>query len=191
MYNFFNFLDALNPSKSLTEHKSSLHRHQSRYPFKSSRQIRSDLLIRLISTMFAVNVIISIGIIMNIRKTELRFDLVQLSFISKMFHLERLAFVLLLISVIRATPLRTERQIDFNAEAEYDDADGTKFIAEAVMNVWRSQTGSTQVDGTAKIMHQSFSGAQDKTKYSGKLHVYHDWTKPNHFETNNQMIPAY
>lgn len=93
--------------------------------------------------------------------------------------------------MISASPLRPKRQIDFSVQADHDDKVGTDLIVEAMAKLWRSKTGNTQVDGTAKVIHQAYTGAQGNTKYSGKLHVHHDWTKPNTLETNNQMIAAY
>ncbi|KAL5293175.1 hypothetical protein ACFFRR_011756 [Megaselia abdita] len=103
----------------------------------------------------------------------------------------RLIFVFLVITVIIASPLRPKRQIDFSVQADHDDKVGTDLIVEAMAKLWRSKTGNTQIDGTAKVVHQAYTGAQGNTKYSGKLHVHHDWTKPNTIETNNQMIAAY
>lgn len=105
--------------------------------------------------------------------------------------LNRLVLLLAIVIMISASPLRPKRQVDFSVQADHDDRVGTDLIVEAMAKLWRSKTGNTQVDGTAKVIHQAYTGAQGNTKYSGKLHVYHDWTKPNTLETNNPMIAAY
>uniref|UniRef100_T1GA41 Attacin C-terminal domain-containing protein n=1 Tax=Megaselia scalaris TaxID=36166 RepID=T1GA41_MEGSC len=88
-----------------------------------------------------------------------------------MCNLIRVIFLCFLISLISATPLRQRRQIDFNIQADHDDKVGTDLIVEAMAKLWRSKTGNTQIDGTAKVIHQAYTGAQGNTKYSGKLHI--------------------
>ncbi|XP_037939166.1 uncharacterized protein LOC119672235 [Teleopsis dalmanni] len=51
---------------------------------------------------------------------------------------------------------RSRRQIDLTISADHDDKDDdTEIALEAIANLWRSQDGNTQIEGSAKVIHRS------------------------------------
>lgn len=71
---------------------------------------------------------------------------------------------------------RAKRQLDLSLAAEHDDKE-TEVALEAIANLWRSKSGKTQVDGSAKVVHRSNSLQNGKTRYSARVHLRHDYTK--------------
>ncbi|XP_018804610.1 PREDICTED: uncharacterized protein LOC108978672 [Bactrocera latifrons] len=73
---------------------------------------------------------------------------------------------------------RARRQIDINLSAEHDENnDETEIALEAIANLWRSADSKTQIEGSAKVTHNSNSMNSGNTRFSGRLHVHHDYRK--------------
>ncbi|XP_067617246.1 uncharacterized protein [Eurosta solidaginis] len=73
---------------------------------------------------------------------------------------------------------RFRRQIDINLSAEHDDKyDETEIALEAIANLWRSPDSKTQIEGTAKVVHSSSAQKVGNTRFSGRLHVHHDYKR--------------
>ncbi|XP_011191376.1 uncharacterized protein LOC105217846 [Zeugodacus cucurbitae] len=73
---------------------------------------------------------------------------------------------------------RARRQIDINLSAEHDENnDETEIALEAIANLWRSADSKTQIDGSAKVIHHSNSLNSGNTRFSGRLHVHHDYRR--------------
>ncbi|XP_055606717.1 uncharacterized protein LOC129754595 [Uranotaenia lowii] len=71
-----------------------------------------------------------------------------------------------LLSLVRA-----KRQFSLNLGATHQDNEGTDFTAEAIARFWRSQSGNTEVQGSASYS-QHFGGFQgDGNDYRLKLKV--------------------
>ncbi|XP_055378197.1 uncharacterized protein LOC129609932 [Condylostylus longicornis] len=48
-----------------------------------------------------------------------------------------------------------KRQFDLRISADHDQQVGTDLVAEAIAKLWRSKSGNTQIEGTAKIAHHT------------------------------------
>ncbi|XP_020713686.1 uncharacterized protein LOC101459151 [Ceratitis capitata] len=73
---------------------------------------------------------------------------------------------------------RSPRQIDINLSAEHDDKeDETEIALEAIANLWRSADSKTQIEGSAKVVHNSNALNTGNTRFSGRLHVHHDYKR--------------
>lgn len=80
---------------------------------------------------------------------------------------------------------RLKRQFDLTFAAEHDDKnDETELVLEAIANLWHSADGNTQIEGSAKVVHQSHSFHDGNNHYSGRLRLHHDYNT-NKKDTNN------
>lgn len=74
--------------------------------------------------------------------------------------------------------LRSKRQFDLTFAAEHDDKnDDTELVLEAIANLWSSSDGKTQIEGSAKVVHQSNSFNDGNNHYSARLRLHHDYNK--------------
>lgn len=74
--------------------------------------------------------------------------------------------------------IRVKRQIDLTLSAEHDDKeDDTELALEAIANLYRSEDGKTQIDGSARVVHRSNSFQNGNNRYSGSIHIHHDYRK--------------
>ncbi|XP_052860039.1 uncharacterized protein LOC128267272 isoform X1 [Anopheles cruzii] len=71
---------------------------------------------------------------------------------------------------------RFKRQFSLNFGATHEDGYGTDVNAEALANLWRSQSGNTKVDGSATYT-QHFGGVagDGKARISGLLTFSHNY----------------
>lgn len=79
-------------------------------------------------------------------------------------------------SQLEDTGTRLKRQFDLTFAAEHDDKnDETELVLEAIANLWRSSDGNTQIEGSAKVVHQSHSFNDGNNHYSARLRLHHDY----------------
>lgn len=80
---------------------------------------------------------------------------------------------------------RWKRQFDLTFAAEHDDKkDDTELVLEAIANLWSSSDGKTQIEGSAKVVHQSHSFNDGNNHYSARLRLHHDYNTKKQ-STNN------
>lgn len=110
-------------------------------------------------------------------------------FLNKTFIL--IFIITFLVKVIFPTPInyqldmngfrditRAKRQIDLTIKADHDDQDDeTELALEAIASLWKSPSGKTQVDGSARVIHRSSSQQLSNTRYSAQVHLHHDYKK--------------
>lgn len=71
---------------------------------------------------------------------------------------------------------RIKRQFDFSVEADHEDGIGTDILAEASANLYKSISGETRLDATARYsQHFSESSSYGKAKIGGSLHFKHNY----------------
>lgn len=76
---------------------------------------------------------------------------------------------------------RRTRQFDLTVSADHDDKDeATDLALEAIANLWRSDDGKTEIEGSAKVLHHSNSLQSGNTRYSASLHLHHDYRRNSH-----------
>lgn len=73
---------------------------------------------------------------------------------------------------------RRKRQIDITMSVERDDeTDETNAILSAIARLYQSESGKTTVNGEAEFRHSSNSLQAGSTRYSGKIHIHHDYRR--------------
>ncbi|EAT43734.1 AAEL004833-PA [Aedes aegypti] len=75
-----------------------------------------------------------------------------------------------------AVSIRVRRQFSMNFGATHQQDEGTDVTAEAIARLWRSKSGTTEVQGSASY-NQHFGGFQGdgKAKISGMLTLTHNY----------------
>lgn len=70
---------------------------------------------------------------------------------------------------------RAKRQFDFNIDADHEEGAGTDVVASATATLYKSVSGETRLDGTARYsQHIGYSG-YGKAKVGGSLHFRHHY----------------
>lgn len=77
---------------------------------------------------------------------------------------------------LRQNVVRAKRQFDFNIDADHEEGVGTDVVASINANLYKSMSGETRLDGTARYsQHFGDYAGYGKTKFGGSLHLIHNY----------------